>query len=106
MRTKRVPISKLQYEEENYVRLEDIVIPKDFKKTRTNRLKIIHAEEYYGRFGCFDKPISVIAETNEKGRVNTLTLIDEYSRYQAAVNLKLEYVVVKYIDINNIEFVE
>ena len=103
MRVKRKPLHI--EEEENYVRLEDIVIPKDFKKSRTSRLKIIRAEEYYGRFGCFDKPISVIAETNERGRVNTLMLINEYSRYQAAVNLKLEYVVVKYIDINDIEFV-
>ena len=104
MRVKRKPLHI--EEEENYVRLEDIIIPEDFKKSRTGRLKILRAEEYYLRFGCFDKPISVIAETNERGRVNTLTLIDEYSRYQAAVNLKLEYVVVKYIDVNNIEFVE
>lgn len=99
MRTKKKPLHI--DEEENYVRLEDIVIPEDFKKSRTGRLKILRAEEYYSRFGCFDKPISVIAETNERGRVNTLTLIDEYSRYLASKNLGLEYVVVKYIDIND-----
>ena len=100
MRVKRKPLHI--EEEENYVRLEDIIIPEDFKKSRTGRLKILRAEEYYGRFGCFDKPIYVIAETNEKGRVNTLMLIDQYSRYQAARNLGLEYVIVKYIDINDI----
>ena len=101
MRVKRKPLHI--EEEENYVRLEDIIIPEDFKKSRTGRLKILRAEEYYLRFGCFDKPISVIAETNERGKVNTLMLIDEYSRYLAAKNLELEYVVVKYIDINDIK---
>jgi hypothetical protein len=92
-----------QEETENYVRLDDIIIPEDFIKAPTGRLKIVHAEEYYMRFGCFDKPISVIAGVNERGKPNQLILIDEYSRYQAARNLNLEFVEVKYIDINNIE---
>ena len=87
-------------DEENYVRLEDIVISDDFKRTHTNKHKIENAEYYYINNGHFDKPISVIAEINEKGLPNELFLIDEYSRYQAAKRLGLEFVQVKYISID------
>jgi hypothetical protein len=85
------------------VHIENInVIPEDFKKTETGSLKILRAVQYYQRNGHLDKPISVIAETNERGNPNTLVLIDEYSRYQAAdsKHLNLAYVPVKYIDID------
>lgn len=85
---------------ENYVRLEDIKIPDDFLATRTNIHKIEHAEDYYRANGHFDKLVSVIAEINENNKPNELWLVDEYSRYQAALNLGLEYIQVKYIDIN------
>ncbi len=100
MRTKN---NTLHIEEENYVRLEDIIIPEDFQQSCTGKLKVIHAVEYYLRFGCFDKPVSVIAETNERGNPNTLVLVDEYSRYQAAINLNLEFIEATYIDINDIK---
>jgi len=49
-----------------------------------------------------DKSISIIAFTNENGKSNELLLVDEYSRYLAAKeHLNLDYVPVKYIDIND-----
>jgi ParB-like chromosome segregation protein Spo0J len=48
-----------------------------------------------------DKPITVIAETNEKGFHNKYVLVDGYSRYLAAKNwLDIKYVPIKYIDID------
>jgi len=83
----------------NFVHIKDIVIPEEFSKTRVGHHKIIWAKEYIQRNGYFDKPISVIAEINERGKPNTLVLIDEYSRYKAAIELGLTEVPVKYISI-------
>jgi len=85
------------------VDIDDIVIPDDFKRTHCSHTKIRWAKEYYQRNGYMDKPISVIAETNERGLPNKLILVNEYSRYLAAINyLDLKYVEVKYIDIEEI----
>jgi hypothetical protein len=84
----------------NFVHIEDIVIPDDFKRTHCGHNKIRWAKEYYQRNGFMDKPISVISETNERGKPNKLILIDEYSRYKAAIELGLTDVEVKYIDID------
>lgn len=85
------------------VNFSQIVIPPDFKKHKPHMYKIKNAIRYFVLHNnIIDKPISVIAETNEKGYKNKLVLIDEYSRYLALVNwLGLKYVPVKYIDINN-----
>ena len=69
------------------VDIDDIVIPDNFKRTHCSFNKIRWAKEYYQRNGYMDKPISVIAETNERGLPNKLILIDEYSRYLAAKKL-------------------
>ena len=85
------------------VHFSQIVIPLDFKKHKPHLYKIKNAIRYFVLHNnMIDKPISVIAETNEKGYRNKLVLIDEYSRYLALVNwLRLKYVPVRYIDINN-----
>lgn len=89
-------------ESTEYVHIEDIVIPEDFKNTECSYNKIRWAKEYYQRNGHMDKSISIIAFTNENGKSNELLLVDEYSRYLAAKeHLNLDYVPVKYIDIND-----
>jgi len=95
-----VTFSEPQYE---FVHIYDIVIPREYSKTRVGHNKVRWAKEYYQRNGHFDKPISVIAEINERGKPNVLVLIDEYSRYRAAIQLGLTEVPVIYIDIRDIE---
>jgi hypothetical protein len=86
------------------VKIEDIIIPDDFKNTQCSHNKVRWAKEYYIRNGHFDKPISVIVETNERGLPNKLILIDQYSRYLAAQKLLwITHLPVKYIDINDTE---
>jgi hypothetical protein len=48
------------------VRISDIYIPEDFRKTKPNYYKVARVHKYYKKHGYLDKPISVIAETNEK----------------------------------------
>lgn len=81
-----------------------IVVPKEFKKHKPHLYKIKNAIRYFVLHNnTIDKPISVIAETNEKGCENKLILIDEYTRYLALVDwLGLKYVPIKYIDINEV----
>lgn len=85
------------------VHFSQIVIPLDFKKHEPHLYKIKRAIRYFVLHNnIIDKPISVIAETNERGYKNKLVLIDEYSRYLALVNwLGLKYVPVKYIEIDS-----
>jgi hypothetical protein len=81
----------------------DIIIPRAFKQTRyrMNQEKIRKAIRYYIDCKMLDKPITVIVETNEKKRHNKFILVDEYSRYIAAVDwIGLNYIPVKYIDID------
>jgi hypothetical protein len=82
------------------VHITDIIIPEEFAKTKCSYNKIRWAKEYYKRNGRFDKPITVIAETNERGNYNMLLLVDGYSRYLAALSLGLNYVSIEYIDID------
>lgn len=83
------------------VNIKDIIIPVDFNKTHTNINKIRSAIRYYVSLHMLDKPISVIAETNENGKPNKLILVDEYARLLAARDwLGLKFVPVRYIDIN------
>lgn len=88
------------------VDIDDIVIPEKFKLTKPRRKKIIRAFNYFNKYGFFDKPISVIVETNERGKSNKFVLIDEYSRYIAAKWLHMRFVPVKHIDINGLQLIE
>ena len=85
------------------VHISQIVIPKVFKKHSPHLYKIKDAMKYFiMNNNIIDKPISVIAETNEMGHKNKLILVHEYSRYLMLVEwFGLKYVPVKYIDINN-----
>lgn len=84
---------------DDIVMIEDIEIPDEFKKTKCGYLKIRCAEEYYIKNGHLDKPISVVAEINERGLPNKLILVDEYSRYLAYKKLWMSHVPVKYIEL-------
>lgn len=86
---------------EDIVRMEDIKIPQIFGFTRIKRYKIQKVIDYYNEYGCIDKPISIIAETNEKNLPNKLLLVDEYSRYIALKILNIESAPIKYIDIRD-----
>lgn len=84
------------------VSIYDIEIPRNFKRTITNPDKIKKAVRYYVEHGRLDKPITVIAETNERKLHSKLWLIDGYSREIAAREwIGLKRVPVKYIDIND-----
>jgi len=84
------------------VSIDDIEIPRNFRRTVTNPDKIKKAVRFYVEHGMLDKPITVIAETNEHKLHNKLWLIDEYSRAIAAHDwIGLKNVPVKYIDIND-----
>ena len=83
------------------VHISQIVIPKNFKKHKPHNYKIKAAIKYFVLHNnVIDKPITVIAETNEKGFKNKMVLVDEYSRYLALVDwIGLKYIPVKYIEV-------
>lgn len=86
------------------VRLWEILIPPDFAKTTPLSYKMKMCKERYKKLGHLDEPITVIAETNERGKPNKLLLVDGYSRYlYAKYNIKLKYVPVRYIDIDKVD---
>jgi hypothetical protein len=79
----------------------DIIIPEDFQNSHTHLAKIKRVIRRYIMYGMLDKPISVIVETNERGKPNKFILINEYSRYLAAVKwIGLNILPVRYIDID------
>ncbi|MDF2950457.1 MAG: hypothetical protein K0S18_40 [Anaerocolumna sp.] len=84
------------------VDIYDITIPENFKLTKPKRKKIYRAFNYFIRNGFFDKPISVIIESNENGKANRFVLVDGYSRYVAARWMYMRFIPVKYIDINDV----
>ena len=90
---------------EEIVHISQIVIPRNFKRHKPHLYKIKNAIKYFFTHNnVIDKPIIVIAETNEMGFKNKLILVDEYSRYLALVDwIGLKYVPVKYISINDIK---
>ena len=56
---------------------------------------------WYEKLGHLDKPITVVAETNERGRHNKFILVDGYTRYlYMRYTLKQDMIPVRYIDIN------
>lgn len=79
----------------------ELIIPQLFQDTRARKSKITKAIKFYVEFGYFDKPVSVIAETNEHGEPNKFIIVDGLTRCIAAKWLGVEYVPVKYIDINS-----
>lgn len=48
------------------------------------------------RLGHLDKPITVIAEINVRGKHNKFIIVDGYIRYLIAKQYGLEYIPVKY----------
>lgn len=82
------------------VRLEDIRIPPVFSGSPPKQRKLEKCQSAYYRLKHLDKPITVIAETNENGKPNTFILVDGYIRYLWAKIIKLYRVPVRYMDIN------
>lgn len=89
-----------QPECDSVVRIGDIKIPPSFDCTKPLDYKMKRCRSLYKKLGHLDKAITVIVETNEKGKPSKLILVDGYSRYlYAKEQLKLQYVPVKYITI-------
>lgn len=83
---------------DSIVLIEDIFVPQEFKKHPPSDKKKDRCKSMYYKLGYLDKPITVIADINEHGRKNELTLVDGYSRYLfAKYYLKMEQLPVKYI---------
>lgn len=89
---------------DDIVSTEDILVPPDFAITHTSEKKIRKAILFYHENGYFDKPIIVVAETNERGQRNKLILVDGLSRYIAAIRLYVDIISVKYIGIEDAIF--
>ena len=89
---------------DDMVSIEDIIIPPNFANSHTNPRKVRKAIRFYMEHGYFDKPISVIPELNEQGKPNKLVLIDGLSRCLAAIELEVDILPAKYIDIDNIGY--
>ena len=90
---------------DDIVNTEDVIIPNDFAITHTSEKKITKAINFYKEKGYFDKPITVIPEINEIGNPNKLILIDGLSRYIAAIRLKTDIISVKYIALNDLDYI-
>ena len=79
------------------INLDYIKIPQDFTNSNVSKSKVIKALKFYKTHGYFDKPVTIIAETNERGMPNRLLLVDGLSMYVAACWLKQTEIPVKYI---------
>lgn len=83
------------------IHIDDIIIPMEYANTKPRTYKVQDAVKYFVKYGVIDKPITVIAETNENGEPPKFILVDEYARYLALVKwCGFNYVPVRYIDIN------
>jgi hypothetical protein len=83
------------------VHIEDIKIPPTISKSIPSKSKI---EKYCKRIfalGRLDKPITVIAETNERNMPNKLILVDGYIRYILAKRFFMKEVPITYYSITN-----
>lgn len=84
------------------VSIYDIIIPDNFKKTKPQDIKVKRAIAYFVKYGLFDKPLTVILETNESGLHNKYILVDQYARYIAAKDwMDIKYVPVRYISMDD-----
>ena len=81
------------------VNIEDIKIPTVFSSAGVRKSKVIKASQFYVEHGYYDKPVTLIAETNEKGLHNKLLLVDGFSRYVSAKNMQIPVLPAKYISI-------
>jgi hypothetical protein len=84
---------------QDIVRMRDIIVPNEYRKSKPVPYKQDKCQKLYHKFGHLDKPLTVIAQTNENNRPNKFILIDGYTRYQLAELYKLKRVPVKYITI-------
>lgn len=83
------------------VHIADVLVPNEYRKHKPHDYKIQKALRYFIKYGVIDKPITVIAETNEQGLHNKYILVNEYSRYLALVEwCGLNYIPVRYISID------
>lgn len=85
---------------DDMVNTEDVVVPTSFARSHTSEIKIGNAISFYRKHGYFDKPITVIPETNERGLHNKLVIVDGFSRYIAAIRLHIDIIPAKYIDLS------
>jgi hypothetical protein len=85
-----------------YVRLSDIIIPRDIAESKPSKKKVEEYTKRYIKLGYIDVPITVYPETNERGRPNKLILVDGYIRWRICRDWNEDLVPVKYIDINDI----
>ena len=95
----------LSTESDDVASTEDVIVPDKFAQTHTSEKKIRNAIMFYHEHGYFDKPVTVIPETNEQGKRNKLILIDGLSRYLAAIRLKVDIINVKYIGIEDVDYI-
>ena len=63
------------------VKLSYIFVSDEFKQHEPSQKKKDRCKAMYYKLGHVDKPITVIAETNENGKHPTLILVDGYIRY-------------------------
>lgn len=87
---------KIPKDTDDIVKLCDIKIPKNYAILVPAQEKIKKKAAYYDENGCYDSPITVIPEINEKGKVNRLMLVDGYINYLQAMFRNEEYIPVKY----------
>jgi hypothetical protein len=80
----------------NLVRIEDIKIPSSFSILVPSIEKMKRKSKYFDENGSFDKPITVVPETNECGKPNKLFLVDGYINYLIALCRNEKYVPVEY----------
>ena len=83
------------------VRISDIIIPKCYLNTQPKQHKLDRVEDAYISLGHLDKPITVVAETNERGKANKFILVDEYTRFIFARNYGINKIPVKYISMED-----
>lgn len=80
------------------VKISRIIVPNDFRNHQPSASKKDKIKKRYYRIGHLDKPLTIIAEVNERKGDTKLILVDGYARYTfAKYYLRQEYVPVKYI---------
>jgi hypothetical protein len=84
------------YGTDEVVNINDITVPNCFKLSRPNDFKVMRIFEQYKELGYLDRPITVIAIVNTKGKRTKLVLVDEYIRYRVAIYAGLTKVPIKY----------
>lgn len=85
------------------VLIEDIYIPNCFIRRPPRKHKVRKAIDFYKKHGYFDKLVTIIPETNERGLPNRLVLVDGYARYKAAVYLHIKEIEAEYITFEEYE---